>query len=103
MIECLDEEEWIAAAKEGGNMGNLERAFYWVSARDWPCPGIVVKDGQDPDKLHPDKNGWFTFWHNTTGRRYTGGGQIGRDIKIPPHIREYIGMMYVDWKMWEQK
>jgi hypothetical protein len=92
MVECLIEERWIAAAKEGGTMGDLEFAFRWSTARDWPCPDIASPPIDD-------QTGWYTFWLKTTTRNYSGGGTEARDIKIPKHIRKYIAMMYVDWKL----
>lgn len=92
MVQVVDEESWIAAAKDGGNMADLERAFYWRTAKEWPCPGF--SDERD--------NGWRSFWHQTTGLgdAYSRHEQeIAEATPIPPHIREYIAIMYVDWKL----
>ena len=79
-IQVIDEARWIAAAKEGGTMYDIENAFLWSSAEEWPCPGA------EPNDVY---NGWGVLARNNTPSH----------TPIPPHIREYIAIMYVDWKL----
>ena len=92
-LRVINEDHWKNAASDGGTFQNLGQAFYWRSCEDWPCP---FAEACDTDKEY-NYNGWLTYYETFCGPATDPA--IGSNIKLPPEVREYIGIMYVHWKM----
>lgn len=100
-LKCLNEERWIAAAKPGGSVVDLGRAFSWISAEDWPCPFVGRLAGEEKE-FDAGWHGWGAYARRISrqyGYETWEGVEDGDNAKLPPEAAAYIAKMYLHWKM----